>query len=280
MLTFDQHQSFGPGYGQGMQNSLTAIIIPFFLLLASISAQNVVITITRTGPPTIITSSPSSTPPSPQYTDTGVFESAVLNSTNTYRRQHNASDLTWNDTLASYAEEHVSACQFAHTHGPYGENLAQGYSDITSSIDGWGDERSIYDFEDGQFDASTGHFTQLVWKNTTSTGCGAKSCGDSGWLLFCEYSPAGNVIGQFKDEVQKELPGGDGGKSTGTPSSSSTSTPSGSQPKPTQSKAPPKGKLYGYVKHLQTKFGDAEKLNIDRYIWIGVITLMLLQTLP
>ena len=250
-----------------MQISLFTVIL-LLLLRASVNAQNVVTTITRTASPVTITNKPSSTPPSPQYTDSSAFQSAVLNSTNTYRSQHNASDLTWNDTLASYAKSHASACQFAHSHGFYGENLAQGYPDITSSIDGWGDERKEYDFEAGQFGESTGHFTQLVWKNTTSTGCGTKNCGDSGWLLFCEYSPAGNVIGQFKEEVQKQLPGG---KSTGTPSSS--------QPKPTQSKATPKGRLYRYVNHLQTKFGDAEKLNVDRYIWVGMLALIFVQTL-
>ena len=47
-----------------------------------------------------------------------------------------------------------------------------------------------------------------MWKNTTSMGCARKECnGDGGddapgWFVACEYWPRGNVIGQFKDNVQ------------------------------------------------------------------------------
>ena len=111
----------------------------------------------------------------------------------------------WNDTIADYAKDHVKPCKFAHTHGPYGENLAQGYPDITSSIDGWGNERKDYSFDEGKFDAKTGHFTAMVWKTSTDMGCGAKECGDGGWLLFCEYWPMGNIIGSFKEQVQRQV---------------------------------------------------------------------------
>ena len=60
--------------------------------------------------------------------------------------------------------------------GPYGENLAQGYSDISRSIDAWGNERRDYDFSRGDFSESTGHFTQLVWKASSTVGCGRKFC--------------------------------------------------------------------------------------------------------
>jgi uncharacterized protein YkwD len=40
---------------------------------------------------------------------------AVLNSTNQYRTQHEASALKWNQTLASYAQDHASSCDFKHT---------------------------------------------------------------------------------------------------------------------------------------------------------------------
>lgn len=61
-----------------------------------------------------------------------------------------------------------------------------------------------------QFSDSVGHFTQLVWKNTTTVGCGAADCNDAGWLLVCEYNPAGNVVGQFASNVGKPGQGPDG----------------------------------------------------------------------
>ena len=149
----------------------------------------------------------TSTGASPQWTDDSTFQSAILNSTNTYRKQHNATALLWNDTLATYAAQHVEPCKFAHTGGPYGENLAEGYQNVTAAVDGWGNERDHYNFNNGGFSEQTGHFSQLVWKNTTTTGCGRQDCGDSGWLLFCEYWPPGNVEDEYMQDVQSELKG-------------------------------------------------------------------------
>lgn len=42
-----------------------------------------------------------------------------------------------------------------------------------------------------------------MWKNTTSVGCGAKDCDGKGWLLVCEYDPAGNMVGEFGTNVGK-----------------------------------------------------------------------------
>ena len=130
------------------------------------------------------------------YTSNNDFTSAVLNSTNMFRKQHDASPLSWNETLAEYAASHASGCVFAHTHGPYGENLAAGYEDIEAAVDSWGNERDSYNFADGGFSMSTGHFTQLVWKATTSVGCGRAYCnkaGTPGWYLMCEYYPAVSI---------------------------------------------------------------------------------------
>ena len=45
---------------------------------------------------------------------------------------------------------------------------------------------------------AVGHYTQIVWKNTTKVGCGiANSLTDRGgeWVV-CRYSPPGNYVGQ------------------------------------------------------------------------------------
>jgi uncharacterized protein YkwD len=162
----------------------------------------------------VVTVAPTIPTSAPQFVDPTLFTSAILNSTNVYRTSHNATPVAWNATLQSYAQSYLnSTCDFAHSGGPYGENLALGCSDAASCVDMWGDESAAYDYGDPNFSEQTGHFTQLVWKNTTDVGCGARLCGDSGWYLACEYWPRGNVIGQFGDEVGKDENGG--GKAVG-----------------------------------------------------------------
>ncbi|GKT41016.1 protein PRY2 [Colletotrichum spaethianum] len=160
---------------------------------------------------TITEGSPSPTA-EPEWTSDDTFTSAVLNSTNSYRNEHNASDVTWNNTLADFATDYLDdmpgdSCNFGHSGGPYSENLAKGYPSTTLSIEAWGEERDDYDFDTGEFDERTGHFTQLVWKNTSDVGCGRKLCGDRQWYLVCEYWPRGNVVGQFVGQVQEEALG-------------------------------------------------------------------------
>lgn len=62
-----------------------------------------------------------------------------------------------------------------------------------------------YDYNEPGFSETTGHFTQLVWKNTTTMGCGCRLCGTRGWFLVCEYWPRGNVVGEFGSQVGRQV---------------------------------------------------------------------------
>merc|ERR1712217_366465 len=46
------------------------------------------------------------------------------------------------------------------------------------------------------FGMDTGHYTQVVWMETTSLGCGIQ-----GSLLVCQYGPGGNMQGGFERNV-------------------------------------------------------------------------------
>ena len=190
--------------------SSSLAVIVTYTSYQTITAAATTSTIYETSAPsTVVTSGASATATgaSPEWTSDSTFQSAILNSTNTYRKQHNATALAWNDTLADYATQHVTACNFAHTGGPYGENLAEGYQNATAAVEGWGNEGEEYNFQNGGFSEKTGHFSQLVWKNTTTTGCGRQDCGAKGWLLFCEYWPPGNIGGEYQQDVEPELKG-------------------------------------------------------------------------
>lgn len=88
--------------------------------------------------------------------------------------------------------------------------MAEGFETPALGVDAWAAEEKHYKYPDGGFSESTGHFTQLVWQNTTHVGCAAVNCGQQqgqdgafSWYLVCEYNPPGNVIGEFRYNVQK-----------------------------------------------------------------------------
>lgn len=54
---------------------------------------------------------------STQWTDNTEFQDAVLNATNTYRHQHDAAPLTWNESLAEKAQDWADDCNWKHSVG-------------------------------------------------------------------------------------------------------------------------------------------------------------------
>jgi len=126
----------------------------------------------------------------------------VLNTHNAFRADHCAPALTWADDLATSAQAWADACVFAHDRGRgFGENLAGGSEQPTEL---WYAESAEYKFTAPGFASNTGHFTQVVWRGSTQLGCGRAQCG-FGVYYVCRYFPAGNVLGQFEQNV---LPAG------------------------------------------------------------------------
>lgn len=100
---------------------------------------NATVTVTVTAPPSI----PSD---APQFQNNATFASAVLNSTNFIRQEFNASALAWNQTLADFSSNYLwsmgplnftngTECNFTHSGGPYGENLALGCTEVTGCVE-------------------------------------------------------------------------------------------------------------------------------------------------
>ena len=134
---------------------------------------------------------------------------ALLEAHNRVRAQHCAPALTWSPKLAEVAQQwaktlKAQGCKFGHSGGRYGENLAAGTSgtlDGKSVTEMWYDEIKQYSFKSGGFSMQTGHFTQVVWKETTQLGCAMTTCrGMDIWV--CEYDPPGNVQGMYRQNVQ------------------------------------------------------------------------------
>lgn len=53
----------------------------------------------------------------------------------------------------------------------------------------------------------TGHFTQIVWKNTKEVNCGSSAVAGRGTMVVCQYFPAGNVLAQEAEQVLPLLSG-------------------------------------------------------------------------
>ncbi|MBD1871420.1 SCP-like extracellular [Oculatella sp. FACHB-28] len=135
----------------------------------------------------------------------------ILEAHNKYRAEVNVAPLTWSDTLASNAQEWANhlASLGGNTlqHSPNsgeGENLWLGTSGAftyTQMVDMWGEEKQY--FVDGTFpDVSStgnwfdvGHYTQMVWGDTTEVGCAIANAGGND-ILVCRYNPPGNYLGQ------------------------------------------------------------------------------------
>ncbi|KAF2670945.1 PR-1-like protein [Microthyrium microscopicum] len=123
-----------------------------------------------------------------------------VNKHNDYRARHGVPPLEFDVNLVNYAYEHASRCRFEHSNGPFGENLALGYSSLDSAINDWYREIRNYNYGNPGFAMNTGHFTQVIWRNSRRIGCAVVNCGQ-GPLLTCEYDPPGNYLGMFRDNV-------------------------------------------------------------------------------
>lgn len=129
--------------------------------------------------------------------------------------------LTWDLDLAQVAQNYSDLCNSAHNvnrasqyaalggSGPVGENIAAGsmLTDLGALVN-WSAESADYNMEPvgspipgGHI---VGHYTQVVWANTAKVGCGVTNCAGgitglnySGNMIVCNYSPAGNFVGQI-----------------------------------------------------------------------------------
>uniref|UniRef100_A0AAR2M5Q2 SCP domain-containing protein n=1 Tax=Pygocentrus nattereri TaxID=42514 RepID=A0AAR2M5Q2_PYGNA len=117
------------------------------------------------------------------------FEREFLQIHNTYRKQHGAPPLTINHDLCrsaqAWAENLLSIKTLKHSKADYGENLYYTWSSVPKTL--------------------TGHFTQVVWKDTEEVGFGLATDGAAIFVVG-QYLPAGNITnpGYFEKNV---LPG-------------------------------------------------------------------------
>lgn len=119
--------------------------------------------------------------------------------------------LRWSPEVAATAQQWANECTFSHNPrlGDLGENIAAfspaGAGTPQGVVQGWAAEAQNYDYAGDTCSSVCGHYTQLVWRATTTVGCAKATCtaasspfgGTQNWELWvCDYEPAGNFVGE------------------------------------------------------------------------------------
>ncbi len=145
---------------------------------------------------------------------TSFNHSKMLKLHNDARQSVGVPPLIWSEALAVGAQTwsdqlKTESCKFRHDPGtPHGENIYWGWVSGNKSFEGlvsspeeavklWVDEKAFYNYEKNTCTPGEqcGHYTQIVWKDTTSVGCAVSSCKTNDKqtdIWVCRYSPAGN----------------------------------------------------------------------------------------
>jgi len=138
---------------------------------------------------------------------------AALDFHNKVRKDVGTPALEWSAELAAYAQawaDHLAKddkCNMKHRPHEgewkqiHGENIFWGsgssYS-VVSASESWYSE--IKDYKHEVLNNSNwyvaGHYTQMVWRNTTKVGIGQATCPSGALLIVGNYDPPGNYMGE------------------------------------------------------------------------------------
>lgn len=134
---------------------------------------------------------------------------------NKIRAGENEPPMRWDSVLARYARRFAAKravdCKMLHSYGSYGENIFWGQKDVwtpTQVVDSWASEGQYYDkanntCANGQM---CGHYTQVVWLDSTRVGCAMVTCFDGGMYTICNYDPPGNYVNESPFEPYRGDP--------------------------------------------------------------------------
>jgi len=134
---------------------------------------------------------------------------------NEYRRKHGVPDLKLSESLCSYAKEWAKTLaredRFGHRpDGKYGENIYCMWSsdpqqNVTAkdACQSWYKEIKDFTFGAEPRVLKSGHFTQMIWKNSQELGMGLARSKNGRVIIVANYNPRGNYIGQFAENVPR-----------------------------------------------------------------------------
>ena len=148
--------------------------------------------------------------------DLETFISEMVKLHNELRIKHDSPPLNENEELNNMASSYAKSlannqeknnCEYnVYKEEILGENIFitdyKKPKDIFKKIS---NEKYEYDFDKNKYSNLSAHFTQAIWKDTTDIGCGfwADKASKKNFIVLLYY-PAGNVLGNFNINVNKE----------------------------------------------------------------------------
>ncbi|MFC6267111.1 CAP family protein [Frigoriflavimonas asaccharolytica] len=131
---------------------------------------------------------------------------------NNTRKDLGIPPLSWSSEISEYSQEWANyiaknGCELTHRtpntqNGKnYGENIGWSSDPSYNLIDAskaWHSEIQFFKNEtlnDNNW-YKAGHYSQMVWRNTTQMGMGIAKCSNGSIIVVANYNPPGNYMGQ------------------------------------------------------------------------------------
>eukprot|EP00095_Tigriopus_kingsejongensis_P005921 maker-scaffold825_size91437-snap-gene-0.18 protein:Tk05921 transcript:maker-scaffold825_size91437-snap-gene-0.18-mRNA-1 annotation:"golgi-associated plant pathogenesis-related protein 1" len=150
------------------------------------------------------------------------FANEVLQAHNECRAKHGAQPLKHSRRMSRYAAEWANklAAEDKFEHRPnrkYGENIFMTFSSNpkakvhgSAPVDKWYSEMNNHHFGIEPRTTASGHFTQVVWKDSKKLGIAMAKSKSGHVFVVANYKPAGNAMGSYmsaslNDEIQVDM---------------------------------------------------------------------------
>lgn len=150
----------------------------------------------------------------PSYIQLGKFEEDCLKAHNEYRKKHGVLELVLSKEMCAHSKEWVNylaetdAFKHRTQDKKYGENIFMKWSSDPNHtvkgnepVDSWYSEIKDHVFGKEPKSLKSGHFTQVMWKESKRLGVAWARSKSGKILVVANYDPAGNFIGNFAQNV-------------------------------------------------------------------------------